>query len=80
MRHKSNFLLNDTAYKSNLQKDNKVICPFCKKSYYYEQYSITTAAYFPTIIKNGKVVSTGKNKITVYYKCMNCGKEFSIEK
>lgn len=53
-------------------------CPYCGESYYRENYSTTTAMYFPPIYKNGVNINPDRNISTTYCTCMNCGKDFSF--
>ena len=52
-------------------------CPNCGESYYMENYSRSTAMYFPPIYKDGVNINPDRNIHTTYCTCMNCGKEFS---
>lgn len=52
-------------------------CPYCGESYYMENYSTTTAMYYPPIWKNGVNVNPDRNATTTYCTCMNCGNNFS---
>lgn len=53
-------------------------CPHCGDSYYRENYSTTTAMYYPPIYKDGVNINPDRNKTTTHCTCMNCGKEFSF--
>lgn len=53
-------------------------CPHCGESYYMENYSTTTAMYYPPIYKDGVNINPDRNKTTTHCTCMNCGKEFSF--
>lgn len=53
-------------------------CPHCGDSYYRENYSHTTAVYYPPIYKNGVNINPDRNTSTTYCTCMNCGKDFTI--
>jgi len=53
-------------------------CPYCNESYYTEKYTMSTAMYCPTVIKDGKVISNDCNIHTTVCECKNCGKEFKI--
>lgn len=53
-------------------------CPHCGESYYMENYTTTTAMYFPLVYKNGVNINPDRNKSTTYCTCMNCGKDFSF--
>jgi len=57
----------------------KVCCPHCGESYYMENYSTCTAAYYPPIYKDGVNINPDRNTTTTYCTCMNCGKEFSYK-
>lgn len=57
----------------------KTCCPHCGESYYMENYSIRTAAYYPPIYKDGVNINPDRNTTTTYCTCMNCGKEFSYK-
>lgn len=54
-----------------------VQCPFCGKSYYMENYTTTTAVYYPPIYKDGININPDRNQSTTYCTCLNCGKEFT---
>lgn len=54
-------------------------CPNCGESYYMENYSMSTAMYFPPIYKDGVNINPDRNIHTTYCTCMNCGKEFSYK-
>jgi hypothetical protein len=56
------------------------LCPHCGESYYMENYSTTTAMYYPPIYKNGVNINPDRNTTTTYCTCLNCGKEFSFER
>ena len=55
-------------------------CPHCGASYYMENYSTTTAMYYPPIYKDGVNINPDRNKTTTHCTCMNCGKEFSFKR
>ena len=52
-------------------------CPHCGESYYQENYSTTTAVYYPPIWKNGVNINPDRNTTTTHCTCMNCGKDFT---
>lgn len=52
--------------------------PHCGESYYMENYTTTTALYYPPIYKNGVNINPDKNKSTTHCTCMNCGKDFNF--
>lgn len=54
------------------------LCPHCGESYYMENYSTTTAVYYPPIYKDGVNINPDRNTTTTHCTCMNCGKEFSF--
>lgn len=56
----------------------KHLCPYCGDSCYREDYSTTTAMYYPPIYKDGININPDRNKTTTNCTCMNCGKEFSF--
>lgn len=66
--------MSDTAY------DYKIgpICPHCGKSYFMEDYTIATTAYYPPIYKDGVNTNPDRNAITTHYTCLACGKNFSF--
>lgn len=53
-----------------------VKCPHCGKSYYMENYSVSTAVYYPPIYKDGVNINPDRNQSTTHCTCMNCGREF----
>ena len=61
-----------------VEKLNSAKCPHCGESYYMEKYSMTTAAYYPPIYKDGVNINPDRNTTTTYCTCMNCGKDFSF--
>ena len=52
-------------------------CPNCGESYYRENYTISTAAYYPPIYKNGVNINPDGNTHTTYCTCLNCKNNFS---
>ena len=54
------------------------LCPHCGESYYMENYSATTALYYPPIYEDGVNINPDRNTTTTYCTCLNCGKEFSF--
>lgn len=65
----------NTIYKGDVQI--LYCCPHCGESYYMENYTTTTAMYFPPIYKNGVNINPDRNKSVTHCTCMNCGKDFS---
>jgi hypothetical protein len=65
-----------TAYKSDVIINH--ICPHCGKSYYMENYSVSTAVYYPPIYKDGVNINPDRNTTTTHCTCLNCNKEFSF--
>lgn len=59
---------------------NSARCPHCGESYYMENYSTTTAMYYPPIYKDGVNINPDRNTTTTHCMCMNCGKEFSFQR
>lgn len=55
-------------------------CPHCGESYYMENYSTRTLAYYPPIYKNGVNINPDRNTTTAYCTCMSCGKDFTYER
>ena len=55
------------------------ICPHCGESYYMEGHSVTTAAYYPPVYKDGVNINPDKNTTTTYCTCLACGKDFCIK-
>ncbi len=53
-------------------------CPYCNESYYTEKYTMSTAMYCPTVIKDGNVISNNYNIHTTVCQCLSCYKEFFI--
>lgn len=53
------------------------ICTYCGKSYYMEQYSTSTAMYFPPIYKDGVNINPDRNITTTVCRCLNCNGIFS---
>jgi len=63
-----------------VEKLHSAKCPHCEESYYMENYSMTTAMYFPPIYKDGVNINPDRNTTTTHCTCMNCGKEFSFRR
>ena len=61
-----------------VEERHSVKCPHCGESYYMENYTTTTAMYFPPIYKDGVNINQDRNKSTTYCTCMNCGENFSF--
>lgn len=57
-----------------------VICPYCGESYYMQNYSVSTAAYYPPIYKDGVNINPDRNQTTTYCTCMSCKKDFSYKR
>ena len=55
-------------------------CPYCNESYYREGVTMSTASYYPPIIKNGVNINPDRNIHSTYCKCLNCGKSFTIKR
>ena len=53
-------------------------CPHCGESYYTEEYSMSTAVYYPPIWKDGVNINPDRNKSTTHCRCLKCNKEFDI--
>ena len=66
----------NTVYKCDVQIIH--CCPHCGESYYMENYSTTTAVYYPPIYKNGVNINPDRNTVTTHCTCMNCGKDFTF--
>jgi len=56
---------------------NFIKCPKCGESYFTEKYSMTTAVYYPPVLKNGININPDMNSTTTECQCMNCGERFS---
>ena len=54
-------------------------CPNCGASYYMENYSTTTAMYYPPIYKDGVNINPNRNATTTHCTCMNCGRMFGFK-
>ena len=50
-----------------------ITCPKCGQSYFTVRYSTSTAMWSPTIIKDGKVISSNPNYETHHCQCIACG-------
>ena len=59
---------------------DSIKCPHCGASYYMENGGISTCVYYPPIWKDGVNINPDRNTSTIYYKCLNCGEEFTIER
>ena len=55
-----------------------ITCPKCNESYYTIRYSTSTAMWSPTIIKDGKVISSNPNYETHHCQCIACGAFFDV--
>ena len=55
-----------------------VNCPYCNKSYYQENYHVSTAMYSPVVVKDGEIISHDPNYHTTHCTCLNCGHTFRI--
>lgn len=53
-------------------------CPKCNQSYFTIRYSTSTAMWSPTIIKDGKVISSNPNYETHHCQCIACGAFFDV--
>ena len=53
-----------------------ITCPKCGNSYFTIRYSTSTAMWSPTIIKDGKVISSNPNYETHHCQCIACGAFF----
>lgn len=53
-----------------------ITCPKCGSTYYAIRYSTSTAMWSPTIIKDGKVISSNPNYETHHCQCIVCGAFF----
>lgn len=60
--------------------DMKIKCPHCNHSYYKEQYTTTTAMYYPPIYKDGININPNGNISTTVCFCLNCNQVFSYQK
>ena len=49
----------------------------CGESYYQENYTTTTAVYYPPIYKNGVNINPDRNQSATFCTCLNCGKNFT---
>jgi hypothetical protein len=61
-------------------KDTLTRCPHCGESYYRENYMTSTCVYYPPIYKDGVNINPDRNAHTAHCTCMNCGKDFSVNK
>ena len=55
-----------------------ITCPKCGHSYFTIRYSTSTAMWSPTIIKDGKVISSNPNYETHHCQCIACGAFFDV--
>ena len=55
-------------------------CPRCGESYYAERFGMTTAMYFPIIMKDGVNINPNRNITTVSCQCIACGANFTYQK
>lgn len=55
-----------------------ITCPKCGNSYFTIRYSTSTAMWSPTIIKDGKVISSNPNYETHHCQCIACGAFFDV--
>lgn len=53
-------------------------CPKCNASYFTIRYSTSTAMWSPTVIKDGKVISSNPNYETHHCQCIACGAFFDV--
>ena len=53
-------------------------CPKCNQLYFTIRYSTSTAMWSPTIIKDGKVISSNPNYKTHHCQCIACGAFFDV--
>ena len=51
--------MSDTAYDCKIGS----VCPHCGKSYFMEDYTIATTAYYPPIYKDGVNINPDRNAI-----------------
>ena len=58
---------------------DNIRCPYCGANHFALGYSVTTAMYCPTIIKDGKDVSVNKNQSTTHCTCCECHRDFTID-
>ena len=60
---------------------NKVECPHCGSLAKTYKYSLHNLVYSPARYdENGHLIMDGVNPITDWYKCDNCGREYSSDK
>ena len=60
---------------------NKVECPHCGSLAKTYKYSLHNLVYSPARYdENGHLIMGGVNPITDWYKCDNCGREYSSDK
>lgn len=71
-----NILETNNIYKSVESFHNKQ-CPYCGKSYYMENYTTTTAVYYPPVYKDGVNINPDRNQSVTNCTCLNCGKNFT---
>ena len=53
-------------------------CCKCGASYFTIRYSMSTAMWSPTVIKDGKIISYNPNHETHYCQCIACGAFFNV--
>ena len=68
--------MTECVCKIEVKKDDLIRCPHCGESYYVENYSVSTAVYYPPIYKDGVNINPDRNQSITHCTCMNCGKEF----
>ena len=54
-------------------------CPICDGCFYKENYSVSTAMYYPPIFKDGININPDKNVTTTYCQCLICGNSFDYQ-
>ena len=72
-----NIYLTPTANNCVVKPFQNVRCPHCGENYYQENYTTTTAVYYPPIYKDGVNINPDRNQSTTFCTCLNCGKEFT---
>ena len=65
----------------NLNSDCRIVhcCPHCKKSYYEVSYCTKTCLGWSPVYKDGVLMNSDPNTITVHCRCLNCGESFTFE-
>lgn len=58
---------------------NKIVCPYCEKSYFQQGATMTTAVYYPPVWKDGVNINPDRNVSTTTCYCLECGNRFYVQ-